>query len=100
MNKPLVKTTCSHCTLVWTVGDLGLSELSELSELSDTWKTVEDSRRTWNHCRTVGMPVGLAVGLSDSVGLSDCRTVGLSDSVGHCRTATVGLSDRGSATYI
>ena len=56
-----------------------------------------------DYCRTVGLmrerlvrgiPVGTVGQLSDTVGLSDCRTVGLSE---NCRTlseSTVGLSDR------
>jgi hypothetical protein len=79
-----------HCRTVGrTVG---------LSELSDMRETVEDSRShvvTQIYCRT-------PVGLSDTVGLSDCRTVGLSeycrivgilsDTVGlYCRTVGPGL---------
>ena len=80
-----------HCRTVGrTVG---------LSELSDMRETVEDSRShvvTQIYCRTPCRTLSDCRILSETVGLSDCRTVGLSeyssDTVGlYCRTVGPGL---------
>ena len=79
-----------------TVGQLSDCRLSDcrtycrttvglLSELSDHSRMVTRSS-TVGHCRT----------LSDTVGLSDCRTVGTVGTVGLLSEFTVGLSDHGS----